>query len=451
MEKIFTSREKCFSKEEIVFLEKKDAYETSVSKDAYLFFGPPLSGKTTIAQHLSKQKEFTLISETEHEFFTRITKILDKNASFPLKNLEDPYVLDNTKNPLIFSNLKENQGYSITGVKLSLQEEEKQKRSSARNLLRKNLHDRIFSLLGIPYKEEINYENILPYIHSLPPSFQEIILHSIHTLYSYGLHSSLEKEEIPLEEILPVLDFVLPTNKDLRKSNKQILDILRIPKQRYLNEKQGIPIKLALFDAAGVCHRYMFPKILQWVRTESSLLKEEFSFAKNRFRDLLFLYTKGFYTFSEFSQKLLSLFCLKATKERKRMVQDFFTERFEFFRDYSYGMEEIRKRFKKIGITCVVVSDSLDIYEEMFHGRNIDHYFLSHKLKSTKKEGGELFDIVLKEMNTKPEDTLLFDDKPENIFFAQKKGIAGVCVDISSSGRNTIMKDITHQLFQTPW
>jgi putative hydrolase of the HAD superfamily len=455
MEKLKHLKDSFFSEEEKLVLKKLE--QRKKEKDAYFFLGDQASGKTTCVYELSNKNKGIILSQNEKDFIEDILK-RTTNYKPPLRDLGVPYFVDNLFNEDLLNNLKYNQDYNLTAVLLDISQKERASRFQKRSLLNNFLRDKISLLLNIYIKPEEDLSEFFKkfdFKKNVPEVFADLIYEKIQELYQYGLHHfnlflSEEKENLS-EEKMSYLDYIIKIgdNNDLRKFNLSLLNQYRIPIERYIKEKQEKKIKLAIFDSAGVCYRYTFPYILSFFKKDSNLNTEDFIKARKIFRDILFFYTRGHYDFTEFCKKSFVLFKIKYSFSKEEELKNLFLKNIDLVKDYSFGIESIRKHLKNLGIKCVLLSDSIDIFMDKFETPYIDDYYLSHLLRDTKKEGGNIFKNLLEREGVDPSDAIFFDDKPENIFTAQNMGIAGVVVDLENKGRNQVVDRTRYQLFNT--
>lgn len=105
----------------------------------------------------------------------------------------------------------------------------------------------------------------------------------------------------------------------------------------------------------------------------------------------------------------------------------------EFIRHYEpiKGSLDLIRHLKKNGYRLAILSDTIpnhaDVAKEKGHFNAFDHLFLSYQVHHRKSDRDlKIFKLALKNLKSKPAETVFIDDKAEYVADAQKLGINGI-------------------------
>ena len=125
----------------------------------------------------------------------------------------------------------------------------------------------------------------------------------------------------------------------------------------------------------------------------------------------------------------------------KRLSEEIAKDRvyqFEKYKLYDGVIEELERLSREYSL--ILLSDNWPSCLKYMKHYGIDKYFTRIYISSfygTKKEEGTFFDILLKDVNIKPENAVFIDDHSKNLDIAKTKGIQGILMDRENKQTNS--------------
>lgn len=118
----------------------------------------------------------------------------------------------------------------------------------------------------------------------------------------------------------------------------------------------------------------------------------------------------------------------------------------ELYPEVKYVLEELNKEYK-----LAVISNAMPSMDWIFDRLGIRKYFDSIILSAfvnEEKPGESIYNIALKQVNAKSEDSVFIDDKLENIEGAERVGIRGLYLDRDKMDLLELLRE--QQIIQKP-
>ena len=118
----------------------------------------------------------------------------------------------------------------------------------------------------------------------------------------------------------------------------------------------------------------------------------------------------------------------------------------ELYPEVKYVLEELNKEYK-----LAVISNAMPSMDWIFDRLGIRKYFDSIILSAfvnEEKPGESIYNIALKQVNSKSEDSVFIDDKLENIEGAERVGIRGLYLDRDKMDLLELLRE--QQIIQKP-
>ena len=182
-------------------------------------------------------------------------------------------------------------------------------------------------------------------------------------------------------------------------------------------------IKTIIFDYDGVVKKSQ--KLSLDIVDLYKISIEEYEKIIPRLRPIIEKFDKGLVTeekfWMEFSDAMGKDVPEKCREKAKKMYKD----KFVFFPEVIELIEKLKSEGFRLSILSNMFPYQAKIIKEMNGCSLFDDLFFSCE-RGLKKPDLEFYELVIKEMNVRPQECLFIDDKEENLLLAEKLGMKTV-------------------------